>query len=202
MSEKDKSIPKVFILESLAFDDEENDRFEGDIIYQILKMSSVHCEYHYFRTKQEFEYFIEKFKESNFRYLHLSCHASKEGITTTLNDCISIDELTLLLENVLDKRRLFLSACSLTNDKLANSIFNNTECYSIMGADQNISMNDSVIFWASFYHLMFNREKGYIIHEEIKDIVYRLRQSFKIPLRYYRISSKTKQGWRKVTLKD
>lgn len=202
MSETDKTIPKVFILESLDFDDEENSRYEGDIIYQILKMSSVKCEYHYFRTKQEFVHFIQKFKESNFRYLHLSCHASREGIMTTLDDLILIDELSMLLESVLDKRRLFLSACSLANDNLANQIFNNTECYSIIGADEKISMNDSAIFWASFYHLMFNREKSYIKHEEIKDILYRLRQSFEIPLRYYRVSSKTKQGWRKVTLKD
>jgi len=126
MSETGKSIPKVFILESLDFDDEENSRYEGDIIYQILKMSSVDCKYHYFITKQEFVYFIQKFEESNFRYLHLSCHASKEGIMTTLGDSVLLDELTMILENVLDKRWLFLSACSLTNYNLASSIFSNT----------------------------------------------------------------------------
>jgi len=202
MSENEKGIPKVFILESLDFEDEKNDCYEGEIIYKILQMSSIDCEYYYFRTKQEFEFFIQKFKESNFRYLHLSCHASNEGIETTLGEFISIPELSMMLESVLDKRRLFLSACSLTTDSLANLIFNDTECYSIMGAHENIAMNDAAIFWASFYHLLFNREKSYIKHEEIKTILYKLRQPFEISIRYYRKSSSVKQGWKRVTLKD
>jgi len=202
MSEKEKTIAKVFILESLDFEDEEKGNYEGEIIYKILQMSSVDCEYYYFRTKQEFEYFIQKFKESNFRYLHLSCHASEEGLQTTLNDFIGVSELSMILENVLDKRRLFLSACSLTTDSFANLVFKNTDCYSIMGAPEDINMNDSAIFWASFYHLLFNREKNYIKHEEIKTILYKLRQPFEIPIRYYRKSYSVKQGWKRVTLKD
>lgn len=202
MSAKDKTIPKVFILESLDFEDESNGHFEGEIIYNILRMSTVECEYYYYRTKMELGFFLQRFKESNFRYLHLSFHANHEGVYTTMDEFISIKDLAFMLENFLDNRRLFLSACSLTTDNLANEIFGNTDCYSIMGANEDISMNDAAVFWSSFYHLMFNREKTFIKHEDLKTILYKLRKSFEIPLRYYRRASSTKQGWKRITLKD
>lgn len=39
--------PEVFIIESLRFDDERQDRFEGQIIKKILALSGKNCEYYY-----------------------------------------------------------------------------------------------------------------------------------------------------------
>jgi hypothetical protein len=39
--------------------------------------------YHYVRTIAEFEHFIDEFAKSDYRYLHVSCHGSRSGVSTT-----------------------------------------------------------------------------------------------------------------------
>lgn len=138
--------PKVFIIESLTFKDEKDELFEGQILSKILKFAMIESQYYYVRTKREFEHVIGLFKKSNYRYLHISCHGNRNGISTTL-DLINFDELGLILENVIDNKRLFISACSVMNNNLANSVLSNTDCYSIVGPSKDIYMDDAVIFW-------------------------------------------------------
>src|SRR3989304_8337351 len=82
----------VFIIESLRFDDEENKRFEGKFLSQILHLGDKKTIYYYIRTKKELEEVLRLFKKSNYRYLHLSCHGNKSSIFTTL-DRVSFSEL-------------------------------------------------------------------------------------------------------------
>jgi hypothetical protein len=42
--------PKVFIIESLEFDDEEKGRYEGGILSDILRLSGIETQYFYIRT--------------------------------------------------------------------------------------------------------------------------------------------------------
>jgi hypothetical protein len=90
------SIPEVFIIESLSFDDEEEEYYEGQIISKILKLNQKQSKYYYIRTKKELRVVLEKFRDSNYRYLHLSCHANRREMCTTL-DSIPFDELSTLL---------------------------------------------------------------------------------------------------------
>ena len=55
MSDNETTEPKVFIIESLDFEDEEKNLFEGQIISSILKLSKIESKYYYVRTKKEFE---------------------------------------------------------------------------------------------------------------------------------------------------
>jgi hypothetical protein len=48
-----KTKPEVFIIESLTFEDEENEHFEGRLISKMLALSDKECEYYYIRTKSE-----------------------------------------------------------------------------------------------------------------------------------------------------
>jgi len=52
---KDITVPEVFIIESLKFDDEANDRYEGKIISNILHLNEKNSKYYYIRTKRELE---------------------------------------------------------------------------------------------------------------------------------------------------
>ena len=61
------SQPEIFIIESLEFDDERAERFEGRIISEILTLSGKHCEYCYIRTKRELKELLNQFETSRYR---------------------------------------------------------------------------------------------------------------------------------------
>lgn len=196
MGKDKKTKPNVFIIESLSFKDEADNHYEGEVVSKILNFVGTDCIYYYIRTKSEFKKVIEIFKASEYRYLHISCHGSSSSISTTL-DNISFDELGLILENVLDKRRLFLSACSATNNALADKILKTSDCYSIIGPNKKINMDDAAIFWASFYHLMFKENKDAMKNVVLEPTLKKLKALYNVPMKYY---TSTKQGWRDVKL--
>jgi hypothetical protein len=132
---------EVFIIESLTLNDERRQRFEGRIISQILALSGKKCEYYYVRTRRELVAMLKQFSSSNYRYLHLSCHGDDSSMATTF-DAISFSEFGPLIKPYLRKRRLFVSACSMTNRSLAESIMPGSGCYSILGPDQDIRFSD------------------------------------------------------------
>jgi hypothetical protein len=192
--------PGVFIIESLRFDDEERNYFEGEVISKILNFSDIPHEYHYIRTVAEFEHFIGKFQESGYRYLHISCHGNADCIATTL-DTVPFNKLSIMLAPVLDKKRLFVSACSATNDRLASEIFGVTECNSIIGPHKDINMDDAVIFWSSFYSLMFKKNNLAMKRDILEETIKNLSKLHEIPISYYTISRSSDSGWKKVELK-
>jgi len=79
------SQPEILIIESLSFEDERAERFEGRIISQILALSGKECEYRYIRTKRELKALLGQFASSRYRYLHLSCHGDRSTMFTTLD---------------------------------------------------------------------------------------------------------------------
>ena len=84
------AVKGVFVIESLEFDDEKENRFEGKFLSQILNMSGIESAYYYIRTRRELERILEIFEESEYRYLHFSCHGtSKFYCNNNRLDCIS-----------------------------------------------------------------------------------------------------------------
>ena len=179
--------PKVFIIESLTFDNEEKNLFEGRILSEILMLNKIESQYFYIRTKKEFKKVIEFFDESNYRYLHISCHGGENSLWTTL-DKISYNELGTILKNSLIKKRLFLSACSSVNEEIAKAIIPKTQCYSIIGPNKEIAFSDATIMWASFYHLMFNTNSENMNREGILKNLQKVVDTFEESLNYYSIS--------------
>lgn len=148
--------PDIFIIESLKYD-EEKDHKEGEMIFRSLTMSAKKPEYRYIRTKTKLEHFTQEFKKGRFRYLHLSCHGSRSGISTTLDD-LTIDEFAEIVGPSLGNRRLFLSTCQASTLEMASAIFkHSSSCMSVAGPKNKIYFDDSVIMWTSFYHLMFKQ---------------------------------------------
>ncbi|WP_428245526.1 hypothetical protein [Ferrovibrio sp.] len=158
--------PEVFIIESLKFDEEKNYR-EGRMIYRALRMSLKNPIYHYVRTATELQHFIDEFEDSEYRYLHISCHGSLHGVSTTL-DNLSRKEFADIVAPALDRRRLFLSTCQAATASLAREIFSHGDCYSVAGPVNKINFDDSVVLWTSFYHLMFKADSKKMKRDVIK----------------------------------
>ncbi len=184
-----KTEPKVFIIESLRFADEKKKLHEGDVITKILMLSNIDCQYYYVRTKKEFEHVLNIFFESQYRYLHISCHGNtkKNALVLSLDE-ITFDELAEMLSPNFQKKRLFLSACSLVNYKLAETVIPMTKCYSVIGPSKDIYFRDAVIMWASFYHLIFKKEFEKMTREEILLGLKKVSNMFSISLNYFSIS--------------
>jgi len=148
------TIPSLFIIESLDADDELNKRREGKILSEMLRLSGKESHYFYIRTKKEFEWALGLFSQSNYRYLHISCHANKSSMATTL-ESIKLELLGTILAPHLKGKRLFISACSMASPALANSISPDSGCLSILGPKKDLGFHDAAIFWAAFYYKMF-----------------------------------------------
>ena len=143
------SKPEVFIIESLEFDDEEEERFEGRILADILRLAGKKPIYYYVRTKRELVAVLDLFERSQYRYLHLSCHGDDESIATTLDDEIGFRELSEIMNPHLKRRRLFVSSCDVVNDQLAKTLMP-SGCLSITGPTQKVGFAEAAILWTSF----------------------------------------------------
>ena len=58
------TLPRVFIIESLGFSDEKEDRFEGGILSRMLRLSGSEPEYMYLRTRRELEKAVALFEKA------------------------------------------------------------------------------------------------------------------------------------------
>lgn len=192
---KDTTVPEVFIIESLKFDDEANDRYEGKIISNILHLNEKNSKYYYIRTKRELEKVIGIFDGSGYRYLHLSCHGSPQSMATTL-DTIPFEQLGEILKPHLHSKRLFISTCEMVNEELAKAIIPDSGCYSIIGPSKPVAFSDAAILWASFYHLIFNYRPEAIKREGIIKYCQRIVDLFGVPLNYYSFSRRSKSGFK------
>lgn len=185
-------MPKItkanpFIIESLDFDGEQNHRFEGRFLSQILHLSGKESAYYYFRNRVELQNLMKLFGRSDYRYLHLSCHGGGGAIDTTL-EIIPFAKLARIMNPYLDHKRLFVSACSVVNEDLAQKVIPSSECLSIIGPAKDIRFNEAAIVWASFYYLMFKDARRKMDREGLKRNLKKVAATFRIPLNYFSIS--------------
>ncbi|OHV22675.1 hypothetical protein EOS93_30835 [Rhizobium sp. RMa-01] len=176
--------PEVFIIESLKFS-EETDYREGEMIYRSLRMSLKEPIYRYVRTLTEFEHFVEEFGESNYRYLHISCHGSKGGLSMTL-DHITTHDVGEIVGPALDGKRLFLSTCLASTPAMAEAVFKNGGCTSLAGPKNKINFDDSVILWTSFYHLMFKANQKAMKRDQLRGTLSKCASTVGEKINFYR----------------
>jgi hypothetical protein len=176
--------PEVFIIESVNFDNEANNQYEGHILSEILALSDKRCKYYYIRTRQELIRILAIFTDSTYRYLHLSCHADETSMGITLNR-LSFAEFAALVRQHLNKRRLFLSACSMANMELAKLLIPDSGCYSILGPAAEVAFNDAAILWASLYHVMFAHDAEVMKPAVLRSKAQAVADLFKVQLNYF-----------------
>lgn len=192
------TLPEIFIVESLDFDDEEAERREGEILSRMLKLiGKINTKYYYIRTAKELDEICDKFDESEFRYLHFSCHANKNGMSTTL-DFVSYEDLGKMLEPCLLGRRVFVSGCEMATPKLAKALLNRTGCTSLLGPARKINFDDSAAFWLAFYHLMFKEDMDRMKHRHVEFFATELSRLLEEPFNYYRADDTKKDGYRHI----
>lgn len=158
---------EVFILESLSLEDEENERFEGRILRDILKLSGKKPKYYYFRTEKELVELAKLFRKSGYRFLHISSHGSHDSLGTTL-EAISYNRFGEIFDGLLRNRRLFLSACEMGNELFSTIVAGrNRGMYSIIAPTQRIRFDRAAAIWAAFYVLMFDWDDKKMKAEQI-----------------------------------
>lgn len=175
----------VFIIESLDPDDEGNGRFEGGSISHVLRLHGKEPRYQYVRTLSQFTEAVSDFRDSKYRYLHISAHANSHAMYTTNQDQIDFKVFAKILSGSLRNRRLFLSACSMVNKNLAKLLIPSTGCYSIVGPTEDICFSTAVVFWPAVYHLMFSSNVDAMKRSVLKGHLQDVAKLFCVGIGYY-----------------
>jgi hypothetical protein len=194
------TIADVFIVESLGFDDEASKRFPGKFLTQILRMEGKKPLYYYIRTKKELEAVMDLFRESDYRYLHMSCHGNSGALSTTL-DPIPFDKLGNILNPYLKKKRMFVAACSAVNSNIAKAIIPHSGCYSVIGPIEDVYFGHAAIVYASFYHLMFELDRKKMKRTQMLHTLQKLVDTFNVPLDYFSISKNSPKGYKRTKIR-
>lgn len=139
----------VFIIESLRT----GDYLDGLTLGEVLDLSGIEVQYEHVQNEESLIEAFAKFKSTNFRYLHLSCHADSTGIEIGGIE-ITNERLSIIIGDALTKKRMFMSACQGSNIDIASKIISKNKAYSLIGTPEDLSFDKSVLFWPTFYHVI------------------------------------------------
>jgi hypothetical protein len=171
----------IFIIESLRSED---DYFDGENLHNILKLAKIDSIYHEVLSLVDFIDKIEKFVDSGYRYLHLSCHGDESGIEIN-GEKISNGRLIEIFNGRLFKKRLFMSACQGANKELGYNLITKVGATSLIGTPINLGFDKAALFWPSFYYAVNEADNKKMQAEKINLIIRRCVQLFNIPIDYY-----------------
>lgn len=185
------TIPETFILESLTLEDERENRRDGFLLHEILKLHGKKPQYFYFRTEKEFHELINEFYKSKYRYLHLSCHGSQNTISYTMGSS-TFERFAELTANKLNNRRLFVSGCNIGTKELADAVFKkNGGMYSITAPKEKVFFDQSISFWSAFYYMMYAWDSSTMKKKRLEKVLRQLSIIFEMPLsHFYKDTSK------------
>jgi hypothetical protein len=189
--------PEVFIIESLRFEDERNNRFVAKVVSDILNLNGHRSVYYYIRTKSEFASVIRLFEQSNYRFLHLSCLGNASSMFTTL-DTVYFGELAGMLAPVLRQKRLFVSSTTMAHESLAKYLWPFSQCYSLVGPLKAMRPRDATAFWSTFYHLIPNYDWTTMRREGLLRYLDPISILFDVTLSYFYSNAKEKKGYRQT----
>lgn len=191
--------PEVFIIESLSVEDEAERRFEGRILSEMLFLAGKNPKYYYFQSKDELSHLVGLFRQSQYRYLHISTHASLTHVNITDGD-ISYSEFAKHFEGHLNLRRLFFSACEIGNELFVKVMAaKNKGMHSITAPVQKIQFDHAAALWSALYVSIFTENKTSMKHADIRNRLVALRSLFPIDFHFASFdSSRTK--WNHETI--
>ncbi len=187
----------IFIIESLNQQDDK----DGRILHDILNVCRIQNEYHAVNTKEEFIETISKFKESEYRYLHLSFHGNTTGFALSNETFITNSNFSGIISNNLEKRRIFMSACETGNFDLAGKLITKNRIFSLIGSPVPIRFDKAVLFYPTFYHLMNELDEKEMNKDALKKSLRASADLFKIPIHYYAFLRKDKI-WNETEIRE
>lgn len=187
----DGSVPEVFIIESLTLADENKERREGAVLASILRMCEKKPLYYYIRTRAELVHIAEEFEASGYRYLHISCHGSDDSLETTL-DSVSYKDFAQIFKERLDKKRLFVSACSSGNELFAELVAaKSPEILSVAAPADDITFDIAVALWSAFYVKVFDINPKSMNSYRLAEVLRQLSMLFGARIHWSRRSQKS-----------
>ncbi len=176
---------ETFILESLNVDDEINQRMDGKVLFEVLKLQGKNPIYYYFRTRVELTKFAEIFRASGYRYLHLSCHGDEEVLQFTFGQT-TYAEFAEIFGKKLNNRRLFISGCSLGNEDFAKSVFERSGgAYSVTAPIRKVFFSQTSSFWPAFYYMMHAWDAEAMKRQRLSHVLERLTEVFEMPMAHF-----------------
>jgi hypothetical protein len=178
-NESQKTIYGVYIIESL----EEGDFKDGNNLHKILKISHIASVYKWAKSIEHFEELLKDFRKSNFRYLHLSCHANGSGIEVN-GENISNQEFQIMLGD-LNNKRIFISACKAANRELATLLICKSGALSLVGTPIDVDFDVAAILWPAFYYVMKGLDEKKMPNEHLKKTLKECVDLLKVPINSY-----------------
>lgn len=177
--------PETFILESLAHEDEVAARLDGKVLHEVLRLHGKSPVYYYFRTQRELVELSTIFRNSGYRYLHLSCHGSDRVVQYTFGES-TYDNVAKIFGKKLHNRRLFISGCNLGNRTFAESMFaTNGGMYSVTAPTKRVFFDQSISFWSAFYYMMHAWDSSAMKKKRLTQVLTQLSTIFEMPLAHY-----------------
>lgn len=174
LKKKQDTLPEVFIIESLTTEDEKAKRFEGQQLCEILRMANMNPKYIYFQEESELLHIVPLFYQSQYRFLHFSCH----GNDTEFSLCggkLSYASFATYFKDALFFRRLFISACNTGNPKLLSTIRKtNHDLHSFVAPSINLQSNHALIIWSALYTSLIDKNIAGIKSSALKETLQRL----------------------------
>lgn len=153
------TVPEVFIFESLSREDEMAKRFEGQVLADMLRLAGKNPKYYYFQSEDELPHLIGLYRQSKYRYLHISLHADEKHVGFT-NSKITYKKFAAHFAGHLPLRRLFFSACQAGNQNFVEAMAaKNKGMHSIVAPAEDIQFDHAAALWASFYISMFTENE-------------------------------------------
>jgi len=169
----------VFIIESLRHDD----YFDGENLDKILELSKIDSIYREVISKPDLKKALIEFKNSNYRYLYLSCHANSNGIEINGEDISNFEFQALIV--TLEDRRLFMSVCKGGNRKIARLLINRSKILSLIGFPLDLDQDQAAIFWPAFFFVMKGIDGKKMDRKNITTTLKKLVDLFGVPINYY-----------------
>ncbi len=170
----------IFIIESVR----NGDYRDGHSLEKILNLSGIKTEYREATSKDDFIAHIEEFKHSGLRYLHISCHAAKDGFEIGDED-VPNDELEKIFGNSLSKRRVFLSACEAGNKDLAARLILKNGAFSVIGTPIELYFSKAAIFWNCLFHAIHMRNSKKTSKKLLTETLESIVNLLDVPINYY-----------------
>src|SRR5262249_40998434 len=118
----------------------------------------------------------------------------------TTYETLTLGDFATLVRPHLSSRRLFISACSMTNDTLAKAIIPKSGRYSLLGPAQDVAISDAAILWASLYHVFFANDPKSIDRAGLTTKAQEVATMFRVPLKLFVPSESVRKGYRSVPI--
>jgi hypothetical protein len=166
----------------------------------MLRLAGKNPKYYYYQSKEELPHLIGLFRQSQYRYLHISSHASETHIGTT-NGSVTYADFAKFFAGHLPLRRLFFSACQVGNENFVSAMATvNKGMHSIVAPAESIQFDHAAALWSSFYISLFSENEKAMKHSGIEKRLTALTSLFPVDFFFAAFDSKNNK-WNNKLLK-